>query len=332
MKTLKIKFLYGIIFVVVIIMFSPLFLYAENISGLYDGDINVETIPENPQPYENVTIILSSYATDLNKAMIEWENESKVLLSGYGKTSYSFKTLGPDSSVYFNIKITPTGYYQPIIKNVGVNTSEVELLWEAVDGYTPPFYKGKSFVSREGAIKVVAIPNTRKTSSIKGKVTYNWKRDGDSVLSASGYNKNSYVFMNKELNPTEKVTVTASSLDNQYNATKTIEIPTISPKIIFYKKSPTEGVLYNKALVDDDYLVGEEMTIVAEPYFLAIKGKEGIFDYTWKINGDPIKTPIKKTELTVAPTSRGGYANISLTLENFNTLFQKVIGQLKISL
>lgn len=331
MKTFNIKFLYGVVFMAYI-MFSPLFSSAESISNVYAGDINVETIPENPQPYENVTIILSSYATDLNKAMIEWENESRVLLSGYGKTSYSFRTLGPDSSIYFNIKITPTGHYEPIIKTVGINTSEVELLWEAIDGYTPPFYKGKSFVSREGAIKVVAIPNTRKTSSIKGKVTYNWKRDGDSVLSASGYNKNSFTFMNKDLNPSEKVTVTASSLDNQYNATKTIEIPTVSPEIIFYKKSPTEGVLYNKALVDGEYLRGDEMTIVAEPYFLAIDGKEEIFDYKWKINGDQIKTPIKKTELTVTPTARGGYANISLTLENFNTLFQKVIGQLKISL
>lgn len=331
MKTFKIKSLYGVVFMACI-MFSPLFSSAESISNVYSGDINVETIPENPQPYEDVKIIISSYATDLNKAMIEWENESRVLLSGYGKTSYSFRTLGPDSSVYFNIKITPTGHYEPIIKTVGINTSEVELLWEAIDGYTPPFYKGKSFVSREGAIKVVAIPNTRKTSSIKGKVTYNWKRDGDSVLSASGYNKNSFAFMNKDLNPTEKVTVTASSLDNQYNATKTIEIPTVSPEIIFYKKSPTEGVLYNKALVDGEYLSGDEMTIVAEPYFLAIDGKEGIFDYKWKINGNQIKTPIKKTELTVTPTARGGYANISLTLENFNTIFQKVIGQLKISL
>jgi hypothetical protein len=74
------------------------------------------------------------------------------------------------------------------------------------------------------------------------------------------------------------------------------------------------------------------MTIVAVPYFLATKGVSFNFNYSWDINGDPIKTPKKKTELTIKPTSRGGYADISITIESVSDLFQKVIGQLKLTL
>jgi hypothetical protein len=79
-------------------------------------------------------------------------------------------------------------------------------------------------------------------------------------------------------------------------------------------------------------MIEDEMTIVAEPYFLSFKGNENNFTYSWQINGETIDTPSRKTELTVRPSSRGGYANISLTLENLSSLFQKVTGNLKINL
>jgi len=76
----------------------------------------------------------------------------------------------------------------------------------------------------------------------------------------------------------------------------------------------------------------DEATVVAEPYFLAYKGNENDFTYSWQINGQDIDTPTKKTELTIRPSSRGGYATVSATFENLTLLFQKVVGNLKIDL
>lgn len=300
--------------------------------GLQDGDIDVTTIPENPEPYQNVTIKISSYATDLDKAFIEWRNGSQLLLSGYGKLSYSFQALGPDLATDFYITITPPDIEDKFVKKVTIKTSEVELLWESTGSYTPPFYRGKSFPSRESVIKVVAIPNTNIIKQGKGSITYNWENDDNAVQSASGYNKDSYTFSNDQLKTKESVSVRASSVDGKYNATKTIDIPIVNPKIIFYKKSPTEGVLYNNALLDGTFITEDEVTLVAEPYFLAIGGNEVSFSYGWKINGETIATPSKKTELTVRPAARGGYATIDLVMENLNFLFQKVSGRLNLNL
>ena len=325
---LKIKILSSI--VLVLLAVAPVLSHAQ--IDVADTDINVDVYPINPAPYTNTTITLSSYATDLNKAMIQWKSGSKIVLAGYGKTRYSFKTLGPNESTSFLVTITPADSLSDINKSIAVTPSQIEILWQAVDGYTPPFYRGKSFVSREGLIKVVAMPNTVGTGADKKKMTYSWKL-GDKVnQGASGFAKDFYLFRNNSLNIEESVSVVASSLSGNYNGTGQITIPIVNPKIIFYQKSPTEGIFYAEALDREFRMLGNEATIVAEPYFLALKGKENVFDYQWQINGETIETPSKKRELTVRSETKGGYAAISLVMENFNTLFQKVTGNLKINL
>ena len=324
------KLLYFIFILCLVII--PSISKAEVEIGIVDSDISVDIFPEVPEPYEDTKVSLTSYATDLNKAMIEWRSGGKIILSGYGKTSYSFKTQGPDTSTSFEITIVVAGTGDRITKQFTINPSEVEVLWESVDGYTPLFYKGKSFPSQEGVIKVVAISNTNKIKSGRGDITYTWKKSDKTMLSSSGYNKDTFVFVNSMLNDAEKISVTASSIDGNYNANKELEIPIYSPKVLFYKRSPTEGILYNEALSSDSIFKENEMTIVAEPYFLAIRGNENRFNYNWTINGDAINTPSKKTELTVTPTSRGGYANIGLVFESMDKLFQKAVGELKLTL
>ncbi len=297
-----------------------------------EGDVTATIIPENPQPYQDVTVTLTSYATDLNKAMIQWQSGANIVLSGYGKTSYSFKTLGPNTITILDITINVPGSIDKISKRVAINPTEVELVWEGVDSYVPPFYRGKSFPTAQGLIKVVAIPNTSTIKQGKGAITYTWKSGDNTVLGVSGYNKDSYVFQNSELNDIERVTVTAESIDGRYNAKNTIEVPISTPKVLFYKKSPTEGVQYSQALTNEAFISEDEVTIVAVPYFLSIKGNENNFRYDWKINGNSIVTPSKKTEITIRPASRDGYATIDVVFENLNTLYQKVSGKLKLNL
>ena len=330
-KSIKIKtFLIG--FFILGILNIPNISFAETQIEVQEGEISIETIPNNPQPYEEVKIIISSYATDLKKAIISWQAETGTVLSGIGKTSYSFTAGGPNTSNTFNINITPVGSLSSINKFISITPSEIEIMWESVDGYTPPFYKGRALPVSGGFIKAVAIPNTNTIKSGSGSITYTWKNLGSTVLEASGYNKNSYTFKNDLFNDKNEITVIASSVGGGYSAEKTIKIPVYNPKIVFYKKSPTEGTLYNVALDKEAIMTEDEMTIVAEPYFISLKNKEKNFSYKWQINGSTIQTPSKKTELTVRPTSRGGYATIRLDIENIKELFQKVGGQLKLKL
>lgn len=300
-----------------------------NVSG---DDISVETIPENPKPYENINIQLVSYATDLNKAMIQWQAGSSVLSSGYGKTSISYTTGAPNSITIIDITITPENSFDKIVKRLTINPSEVDLLWEAPDSYTPPFYKGKALPSGESVIRVVALPNTKTLKNGKDNVVYTWKNNGNSVSTTSGYNRDSYVFQNDVLKTIEKISVVASSVDSRYNAQGSIDIPIRKPEILFYKKSETEGILYNNALKGEADISEDEVTLVAIPYFMSIIGNEQYMEYNWSINGKSIETPRNKTEIVIRPKERGGYALIGLVFENTKLLFQKVDTKLKLNL
>ena len=331
MKLKKVKVIFFIFFILGILSVYS-FSVAESQIQIQEGEIEVQTNPNNPQPYQEVAIKLTSFATDLNRAIIVWEGASGTVLSGIGKTSYSFTASGPNTNTIFNITIKPVGSVTTIEKRVIISPSEIELLWESIDGYTPPFYKGKALPIKEGIIKAVAIPNTNTIRSGGGSISYTWKNNGKVIENASGYNKNYYNFKNDVFDNFNNITVVASSVGENYSAENTLKIQAYSPKVIFYKKSPTEGTLYNKALDSSSPFSENEMTVVAEPYFLAIKGSEDSFIYRWSINDDPIKTPTKKTELTIRPSSRGGYATIDVSFENINKLFQKVTGSLKLTL
>jgi len=312
----------------------PYISFAESQIEVQNEEINVETSPSNPEPYTEVTITISSYATDLTKATIIWRDQTGILSSGIGKINYTFTTEGPDTTNYFIVEITPVESMGTITKNIRITPSEIEVMWESVDGYVPPFYRGKSLPVSGGFIKAVAIPNTSTIKSGSGSLTYTWKNSGETVADASGYNKNYYKFKNSMFDKVNEVTVVASSVGGNYAAEKTIEIPIYEPKIIFYKKSPIEGIFYNNAL-NKEATMGEaesEMTIVAEPYFFSLNDKINDLDYSWKINGSMITTPSKKAELTVRPESRGGYATIQVIIENMDEIFQKVSKELKLNI
>ena len=331
MKAIKTKILVLISFWVVLTSL-PVVSTAENQIPVQENEIATEIIPENPKPYQDVTINISSYSTDIDKAMIIWQVDSKNVSSGYGKKSYTFKAGGVDSVTNITIKITPVNSMMNIVKQIKITPSEVDLFWEAVDGYTPPFYKGKSFVSKGGTIKVVAIPNTKTIKQGKGSITYSWVSNNNTIQNASGYGKDYYIFKNNILNNQEEVEVSASSINDSFNAKGNIIIPITSPKIVFYKKSPYEGIFYNKNLANGSSIDGNETTIVAEPYFLSYKNMENNFSYVWKINNDNINTPSKKTELTIKPASKGGYVDIELNMAGISNLFQSISEKIRLNL
>ncbi len=324
--------IYAHVLLSIIFMSIMLFPHASIALTVENTDVSIETIPQQPAPYSTATIQLGSYATDLNKAMIEWSINNKQVLTGTGKTSYSLKTDGPNTSTVVNVLITLDDGMQ-IKKQMILSPSEIDMLWQAVDSYTPPFYKGKALLPAEGTVKVVVFPNVTNIPSASNKqLVYTWKRNFNSEQSASGYGKNSYTFSNSSLNNKEHIGVTVSSVSGSYNATGVLDVPVSSPKLLFYKRSLNTGILYGQALDKEISLPSsdEEITIVAEPYFMTDIDRN--LAYEWKINTNSIATPKNPRELTVRPSSRGGYATIGLSIENASKLFQSIQNLIRINL
>ncbi len=309
--------------------------HAADLTNLTDADIAVAVTPETPGPYQSVTISISSYSVDLNRAKIMWTLDGKIEPSGTGVKKFSFTTgaLGSKSVVTIGIIADAT---HRVDKQITIEPAQLDLLWESPDSYVPPFYRGKALPSIEATIKIVALPNSGALlDAPAGSLVYQWKHNSSVDQQASGYGKNYYVFRSDYLNKKEIVSVQAADGGTgSFNATDTLEIVPVNPKIVFYADKFNEGTDYGNALVDTTALTENEITIVAAPYFFSPKEKilTPGFKYDWAINNKSIPAPDPKNMLTVQPTEgTTGTGVISLSLENMGKLFQSAKNTINIT-
>ena len=298
---------------------------------LAQTDVSIESVPEIPGPYENVTLTLISYAVDLNRLQITWFENGVSKLSGVGKKQYSFTTNGIGVVTTIEARIVSGGSI--LSKRFVIRPAGIDMLWEATDTYIPSFYRGKALPSSEGVIKVVAFPHFKNGSgeTSSSAVVYNWKRNYNSVTDSSGYGKNVFLFKQSYLNPVEQIGLTAIDNATGSSVKKNVFIKTYTPKILFYEKDPLLGIKYERAFNEID-VADAEKTIVAEPYFFS---PGNIFsndlDFIWKINGTVVTPPEIRNVLTVK-SGGVGESNVTLEIKNKKKIFVDSKSTLKINL
>ena len=62
--------------------------YAQGI-GLDQSDVNMDIVPRNPGPGDEIYVSLTSYTTDINSAKITWRVNGKTIDEGTGKKTFS---------------------------------------------------------------------------------------------------------------------------------------------------------------------------------------------------------------------------------------------------
>ncbi|MEN9582365.1 MAG: hypothetical protein RL641_319 [Candidatus Parcubacteria bacterium] len=307
--------------------------FITNPTAIRDNDINVDLIPEVPGPNQNVKIILSSYSTDINKAVITWSINGNQSLAGTGKTTFSFTTgdIGSKTEVGISIIVVEGSR---IDKRITIQPSQVDLLWEAPESYVPPFYKGKALVSKESKVKVVALTLSSDGSIDTGNKVYNWKKNRVIDQQNSGYGKYSFIVKNSYLDLVDDVTVNVSSKSGE-GSVGSLSINYVSPQIMFYEKNPALGLKLNN-LLNSGFSIGNgEMTISAEPFYFSEKSGSVLdknMEYKWTINSTGVTPPGKSNELTLRADDQRGMATINLVITNIMTLFQEARKSVSVTL
>lgn len=315
---------------IIIIFIFSLFLiggFSSVSAQLVESDISLSINPSFPAPFQNTKATLSTHSIDLDKSYIVWTLDGQEVFSGIGKKTYSFTTSGGGISSTLTASIS-TVKGQNIIKTILIVPSEVDMLWEAVDSYAPPFYKGKILGAKQSTYKVVAMPNM---SGAEGNIneknlSYTWSKDDNVQLYASGWGKNYFIFSSSFLDKDNKVDVKVSDVLGTKNSSGKILIKPNDPEIIFYKKNKELGIMWEKALENGASLEESGSILVAEPYFFSPKNIDlSQLEFTWSINNSLIDTPSPKNIIALKKEEgKSGSAIIKLTIENINTLFQKL--------
>jgi len=321
---------YLILILILIVASAGLFANAQ----VRNADIVLNFSPQYPNPNQDVNAILSSHAINLDKANISWSVNNQEASVGIGKKSFSFKmgNLGSPTTLSATIE-TIDG--QSILKTMTITPANVDMLWEAYDSYTPPFYKGKASVPSQGTFKVVAIPSLINQS---GKVNINnlsyvWVKDGKTQSDSSGWGKNYLIFQNSYLDKENVAEVKVSDISGGTNASGKITLKTINPKILFYENDPSLGIKWETVLNNGFVINSDGKTLTVEPYFFSPKNinlPDLAFD--WFLSGEKIQTPNPKNILSIKPEAgQSGSATIKVVINNINTLFQSMEKQIQVS-
>ncbi len=288
-------------------------------------DLSLSMVPLNPLPLQNVTITAQSYSTDINQANMTWTYNDKTIASGVGQTAITI--VAPASGVAGTITVTASGAgFDTTSATLLLRPASVDLLWEGVDSYTPPFYKGLALPSLGGIIRVTAIPSI----SAPKQMSFAWSHNGDAQPSRSGYNKSSFVFQNSDLVPTDQVEVSGQS--GSFSGTSSVAIAPGDPTVVGYAN--TDGYI-DYANGSTDNLSTSNTGIIAhfEPYFfsaLVSISHDLTFSYT-DPNGNSIPAGDIPTELRLSRPDGGGRSQVSVLIQTVAYSIQNITRQFSIN-
>lgn len=295
----------------------------KNTLAVSSSSILVNVAPENPAPNESVNISLNSYASNLDSVLITWSVDGKNLLSGIGKKSFSLNApdAGEETSVIATISL-PDGTLE---SRIVLRPSVMVLLTQANDSHVPPFYRGKALVTPGSEVKVVAMPEIKNGGQIVNpkNMVYNWKKNYTNNVDGSGFGKNYFLYIDDYLEDTSIISVIASTTDQKYSSSASIDIGTTEPKILFYKKDPTLGTLFERALWDGYKIEGSDV-IEAVPYFISPKEiRIPTLTFKWFINDYQISVPSYSKNIMPLAVQGGtsGSSTIKLEIEDSYKIF-----------
>ena len=302
-------------------------IYAQSFNLYSSNDIFAEIVPEIPGPNEEVYIKLKSYTFNLNNYYISWYLNGQKQSADYGNREFTFTT-GPVGSVK-NVTAVIDVDGQTFKKEYHFSPSEVDLLWEAVDAYTPPFYRGKAIPLKQAQIRISAIPETQLIApSDASKLVYYWDRHYKRDIDASGFGKDSYTFEADPLRLEEKIKVTMNDRRENSFAENIITIPTKqdTPTILFYKINDKDRILTNKALNNNQNIKGDTVKLAFEPLNMSTT-KPNFVDIflKWMLNGkvQPPQDFAKQNELYITSGGKSGEIKVGVEVEGIKKLLQK---------
>ncbi len=295
--------------------------------------ILVSMVPPNPNPNANVTITLKSYAYNLDSAQISWSIAGKVIISEIGKKSFS--TTAPAAGGEINVVATlylPDG---PIEKNILIQPSVMILLWQAMDSYVPPFYKGKALPTADSEVRVTAMPEIRTGSLLSDpkNMIYSWKKDYTNNVDGSGYGKNSFSYVGDYLDDSNNVSVIASTIDQKFSSEENIYIGISTPKILFYKNDNKLGTIWEQTLLNEHKIEGSEVVQVV-PYFISPKQLlNPLLVWDWFINDERVNLASFRKNLMPLQAQSGvsGRSKLKLEITNKYKIFQTANNEIEIS-
>lgn len=310
----------------------PTYVEAQLIPKL-ENIILLQMTPVNPGPRENVTLSARSFSIDLNTSSISWFINDVLQQEAVGETVFRFVTEGLGSNTIIDI-VAETSDGELETQRITIRPTQIDIVWQA-DTFVHPFYKGKRRASVGASINVEAVPHFIDNTGQRlrtDELIYRWKANNKILLNVSGRGKNTITVSQKRPRRSLSVEVEIESFDKTLFGKRTIRIPITDSELFVYENNPLLGVLFNNAIDGVYSLKGQETKFIAYPFFMSLVDRNSPdINYVWKLNNNSITLGEDRGSIAVSNVGGdAGEALISVSIQNFQKIFQRSSSQFKI--
>jgi len=287
--------------------------------------LDVTIDPQVPAPYQNVSVSIAAYGTDLNSATIHWVLNGKTVASGVGIKNYTWNVGAPGKSNNLVITVNPTDG-TTFFQTISIVPENLDVLWQA-NSYTPPFYEGKALFAPEGTVTIMAMPGFISTGgSVIGskKLIYTWTENDTVLGDQSGYGVNTLTLTGDVISKPLNIDVDVKSTDGTLEADQDVIINPENPEALLYADDPLYGILFNHAITDTYGLSAQEVTFQSFPFYFNGKDRTNSdLSYNWQLNNSQILSGNSSDSMTFRNTqSNAGTASISLGISSVSEILQ----------
>lgn len=305
------------------------------VQNAQSGGIAIGITPSYPEPHQEVTASFIGFGVNMNEAKITWFVDGKSVGSGIGITSIkaTLGEVGTPTIISATIEPLETVAFS---RSLVVVPSTVDLLWEALDAHTPPFYKGKALPSYNSIVKITAVANVFDSSGSKVQpyeLNYSWSLNGRKrdLSEYSGFGKSTAYAFGNFLNRGHLVSAELSSTTRGVDVRKSTLFVLNDPEIVFYKKEALEGIVFERAIGSQTSISNEDsLRLVAIPYSFDMRNGFGDLTLGWKMNNSTIRNTeeMVRGEIPLI-TERLGRSRLTLEITT-NKILQEARGQVDI--
>ncbi|PIT90860.1 hypothetical protein COU17_03650 [Candidatus Kaiserbacteria bacterium CG10_big_fil_rev_8_21_14_0_10_49_17] len=287
--------------------------------------LTITTNPEYPRPFSVAEIRIQSFSVDLNQLTISWFLNGTLQKEGVGERTFLFQTGGIGEKA--TVRIVARSSIGVIADEVvEITPASVDLIWQGRT-YTPPFYRGRSVVSAEALVDIVAFPQIILNNRFlqDDEVTYTWKKDGEVLGEYSGYGKNTLLIQAPFQGSATTIEVLATAGGGAVNAEGVAVIEPIEPFIRVYENDPLLGVQFHKAITGTLIPTSNDVTVTAYPFFFSVENRNSsALSYEWLANDTPIDSlGNDRGSINIAvDDGQVGVADLSLSIQNAVRIFQ----------
>lgn len=265
------------------------------------------TSPRYPEPRSTITVSLDAYTVDTTGASIAWYVDGKEVSGARNARSFELTTGALGTSQTVRADIVRAGGF-PLTVSRAITPMRIDLITEAMT-YVPAFYKGRSLPGEDLPVHFVALPHNG-SGAAPSTFTYRWELD--TTVLFGGPVKGKYaidITMPRYAEHTLGVSVIDAA--GKTVGESHVILTASEPELYFYEYSALRGIS-DRALLQQTTIVGDEMTVYGEPYYIAPSINPEAVGFTWSIDNEDVATFEDPHALTLRKSGGSGTAQIEL--------------------